>query len=100
LLRNLSKFITQAGLYCSKQLETTLHQFCEKPLHITFNKDKLIMKMQTYAKYFTLIRNKKSPARGLTVIAASVHGLLWPTRNHNHKLLASASTEIKCSGFS
>jgi len=24
------------GLYCSKQLETTFHQFCEKPLHITF----------------------------------------------------------------
>jgi len=36
LLRNLSKFITQTGLYCSKQLETTFHQFCEKPLHITF----------------------------------------------------------------
>jgi len=34
---NLSKFITQTGLYCSKQLETTFHQFCEKPLHITFN---------------------------------------------------------------
>jgi len=32
---NLSKFITQTGLYCSKQLETTFHQFCEKPLHIT-----------------------------------------------------------------
>jgi len=25
------------GLYCSKQLETTIHQFCEKPYHITFN---------------------------------------------------------------
>jgi len=37
LLRNLSKFLTQTGLYCSKQLETTFHQFCEKPLHITFN---------------------------------------------------------------
>jgi len=36
LLRNLSKFITQTGLYCNKQLETTFHQFCEKPLHITF----------------------------------------------------------------
>ena len=24
------------GLYCSKQLETTFHQFCQKPLHITF----------------------------------------------------------------
>jgi len=24
------------GLYCSKQLETTFHQFCEKQLHITF----------------------------------------------------------------
>ena len=24
------------NLYCSKQLETTFHQFCEKPLHITF----------------------------------------------------------------
>jgi len=36
LLHNLSKFITQTGLYCSKQLETAFHQFCEKPLHITF----------------------------------------------------------------
>jgi len=33
LWRNLSTFITQTGLYCSKQLETTFHQFCEKPLH-------------------------------------------------------------------
>jgi len=32
----LSEFIIQTGLYCSKQLETTFHQFCEKPLHITF----------------------------------------------------------------
>jgi len=80
LWHNLSKFITQMGLYCSKQLEATFHitttttqpsygpfsrttqvsrcqkrnfwtlwckgrlteadtfhQFCEKPLHITFN---------------------------------------------------------------
>jgi len=29
--------------------------------------------------------------RGLMVIAASVHGLLWPTCNHNHKLLATGS---------
>jgi len=28
---NLSKFITQTGLHCSKQLENTFHQFCEKP---------------------------------------------------------------------
>jgi len=27
---NLLKLITQMGLYCSKQLETTFHQFCEK----------------------------------------------------------------------
>ena len=33
MLRIFSKFITQTGLYCSKQLETTFHQFCEKPLH-------------------------------------------------------------------
>jgi len=39
LLRDLSKFITQTGLYRSKQLETTFHQFCEKPLHITFNRN-------------------------------------------------------------
>jgi len=31
---NLSKNITQIRLYCSKQLETTFHSFCEKPLHI------------------------------------------------------------------
>jgi len=24
------------SLYCSKQLETTFRQFCEKTLHITF----------------------------------------------------------------
>jgi len=39
LRRNLSKFITQTGLYYSKQLESTFHQFCEKPLHITFKVD-------------------------------------------------------------
>jgi len=42
LLRNLSKFITQTGLYRSKQLETTFHQFCEKPLHITFKDHNLL----------------------------------------------------------
>jgi len=36
LQHNLSKFITQMGLYCSKQLATNFHQFCEKPMHITF----------------------------------------------------------------
>ena len=37
---------------------------------------------------------------GLTVIAASMHGLLRPClQYHNHKLLASASAEIKRSGF-
>ena len=41
LRRTLSKFITQTGLYCSKQLETTFHQFCEKPLHITFKGTKV-----------------------------------------------------------
>jgi len=34
---NLSKYIAQIRLYCSKQLETTFYSFCEKPLHITFN---------------------------------------------------------------
>jgi len=38
---------------------------------------------------------KHSPGRGLTVIATSVHGLLHPTCNHNHKLLASGSAEMK-----
>jgi len=37
LRRNLSKFVTQTGLYCSKQLETTFFiKFCQKPLQITF----------------------------------------------------------------
>ena len=30
----------------------------------------------------------------MMVIAASVHSYLWPTCNHNHKLLASGSMEI------
>ena len=29
LRHNLSKFVTQTGLYCSKQLETTFNQFCK-----------------------------------------------------------------------
>jgi len=37
LRRNLSKFVTQTGLYCSKQLETTFSSILWKPLHITFN---------------------------------------------------------------
>jgi len=43
--------------------------------------------------------NKKSPTLDLTVIPTSVHGLLQPTCNHIHKLLALASAEIKPSGF-
>jgi len=43
--------------------------------------------------------NEKSPTRGLTVIAASLHGLLRSTCNHSHKLLAAGSVEIKPSGF-
>jgi len=30
LLFSILRFIAQTGLYCSKQLETTFHQFCEK----------------------------------------------------------------------
>jgi len=30
LRHNLSKFVTQTGLYCSKQLETTFNQVCKK----------------------------------------------------------------------
>jgi len=41
-----------------------------------------------------VINEPESPARGLTVIAASMHGLLRPTCNHNHKVVASASAEI------
>jgi len=36
LRHNLSKFVTQTGLYCSKQLETTFHQVGKKSLHIIF----------------------------------------------------------------
>jgi len=32
----LSKSITHICSYCNKLLETTVHQFCQKPLHITF----------------------------------------------------------------
>jgi len=32
LRRNLSKFITQASLYCSKQLETTFSSILWKPV--------------------------------------------------------------------
>jgi len=41
----------------------------------------------------------ESPTRELTVLAASMHSLLRTTCNHNHKLLASASTKIKGSEF-
>jgi len=41
----------------------------------------------------------ESQARGLTVIAASMHGLLQPPCNHYHKLLAPAKAEIKGSEF-
>jgi len=37
LRHNLSEFVTQTGLYCSKQLETTFNRFGKKSLHITFN---------------------------------------------------------------
>jgi len=38
LRHNLSKFVTQTGLYCSKQLETTFNQVGKKSLHIIFKK--------------------------------------------------------------
>jgi len=38
LRHNLSKSVTQTGLYCSKQLETNFNQFGKKSLHITFNR--------------------------------------------------------------
>jgi len=41
----------------------------------------------------------KSPAGALTVIAASMHGFLRLTCNHNHKVLASACPEMKRSEF-
>jgi len=37
------------GLYCSKQLETTFYQFCEKPLHITFNRQASQLKAEKEA---------------------------------------------------
>jgi len=51
------------------------------------------------AHYFAATKDKKSPTRGLTVIATSAHGLLRPTCNHSHNLLALASAEIKRSVF-
>jgi len=69
LLRNLSKFITQTGLYCSKQLETTFHQFCEKPLHITFKLQAIIFfenSLQLIA-HFLLLAVKISPNKNDTV---------------------------------
>jgi len=36
LRHNLSKFVTQMGLYCSKQLETTFNQVGKTSLHIIF----------------------------------------------------------------
>ena len=39
LRHNLSKFVTQTGLYCSKQLETTFNQVGKKSLHIIFKGD-------------------------------------------------------------
>jgi len=37
LRHNLSKFVTQTGLYCSKQLETTFNQVVKKSSHIIIN---------------------------------------------------------------
>jgi len=38
LRHNLSKFVTQTGLYCSKQLEATFNEVGKKSLHIIFNR--------------------------------------------------------------
>jgi len=48
----------------------------------------------SHDQFFGGILFNKSPARGLTVIDASTHGLLRPTCNHNHKVVASASAKI------
>jgi len=71
LLRNLSKFITQTGLYCCKQLETTFHQFCEKPLHITF-------KVSDYTSFLVL---SVSQSRGHRY-RMFVHRTVVITRKH------------------
>jgi len=54
LRHSLLKLITQMGLYCIKQLETTFHQFCEKPLHITFKVK--FMAVKCSALSYTLLK--------------------------------------------
>ena len=52
LRHNLTKFVTQMGLYCSKQLETTFNQFGKKSLHITFKTSSKISQQYINAKAF------------------------------------------------
>jgi len=60
LRHNLSKNFRQTGLYCSKQLETTSRQFCERPLHITFKRWGLsIEACLTFYDYYSIKRGVK-----------------------------------------
>jgi len=57
----ISKFVTQTGLYCSKQLETTFNQFGKNTLHIT-----LKAKEKSLARPYFLDSSPTSEARDTT----------------------------------
>jgi len=83
LRHNLSKFITQTGLYCSKQLETTFCQFCEKPLHISFAYH--IAKQQIgvcFAAFFVDNLGKPAAERLTILNGARDDGVEWHQLDH------------------
>ena len=94
LWHNLSKFVTQTGLYCSKQLETTFNQVGKKSLHITFkplNGSKLQKKQSRpdfpslhafqFLKYFAFrwhfYRPLSGPGREICPLCVSVFLCVW-----------------------
>ena len=56
LRHNLSKFVTQSSLYCSKQLETTLNQVGKKSLHTIFNSVLPVIRNSLWLGYDMVVR--------------------------------------------
>jgi len=102
LVSTLQQHFTLYRRYRSRYFLSTSGIFSDMPC-IKEQKRQLAINRMTKIKYHVshngichecLLIQPESPARGLMVIDASMCCLLWPTCNHSHKVVASASAEI------
>jgi len=102
LVSTLQQHFTLCRRYRSRYFLSTSGIFSDMPC-IKEQKRQLAINRMTKIKYHVshndichecLLIQPDSPTRGLTVTATSMYGMLWPTCNHSHKVVASASAEI------